>query len=434
MTTTSFFAPVTALVLMSATALVAGCSFESATEATDTAESMHSSHRRDAGAKPIAPVEDPDEGVAPTVPASLPSCSATATVSAPIATGTPFGSYASYDPGPIAPIGDHSFVFLDSSMWMNVSHGSGITQARPLTIKNAKYPRAFTSLSGRSVVIFDDGGGATTQAATFDGTSFGAPIATPCSYADVLNGACDAHAAGDGHVWIRKGSNLYEQVGTTLQLRGGAPALGVWDVDAPGNVLTLGGSTDPSAVLAAWKLAPGSGGWVKTGSLPKAMVDAAASDIEGGFQLGSTYGARAADGSIHVFSDARCINEGQRNKGQLHLRSRDGSTWEIQHLPPAAALYGANVTWRNVAIYAQDYERVRTVVMSSPQPTSDGFSYSYPNREYDLVVRCRTADGHASFARAASARVPGWTERAFATFSNTGVATFLTRDGIVQIP
>lgn len=399
-------------------------------------------------------VTDPDEGVGGTpncgadcASTILPSCEARATVSGPIATPTPFGSFTTFDPGPIAPIGDRSFIFLDipstgtaEGTWMDVSpigpNGlTGLTSVRPDPIKTAKYPRAFKSMSGKTVILFDDGGlGATTKAATFDGTTFGAPITTTCSYADVLNGGCEARAAGDGHIWVRHNNNLYEQVGAALQLRGGAPVgPRIFDVDSAGTVYAVGASASFNEVLVGWKLAVGAGGWSKLGALPKSRFDAVANQIEGGVQLDGIFGTLAPDGSIHLFSSARCIGEGDRNRNQIYIRSRDFREWEIEGLPSADNLYNGQVSWRHAAIVALDYQRVRTVVLSSPKPTFDGFAYSYPDRQYNLLLRCRNNDGRASFTRAGYARVPGWSERAFATFSSTGIATFLTRGGITQL-
>jgi len=397
--------------------------------------------------------EDPDEGVGQACSGDdcaapiLPSCEARATVSGPIATPTPFGSFTTLDPGPIAAIGDRSFIFLDippigtsQGTWMDVSpigpNGlTGLTSVRPDPIKNAKYPRAFRSISGRTVVIYDDTSSLqTTKAVTFDGGStFGTPIATPCNSADVRNGACEAHAAGDGHIWLRKGANLYEEVGGgTLELRGGAPIEPrILDVDVLGNVFAVG-SGSGNDVLVGWKLAVGAGGWSKLGALPKSRLAAFAPHIEGGVQLDSIFGSIAPDGSVHLFSNARCIGEGDRNRAQLYIRSRDFREWEVEPLPSADTLYDGQVSWRHGAMIALDYHRVRTVVLSSPKPSFDGFAYSYPDRQYNLLLRCRTSEGRASFTRAAFGRVPGWNERAFATFSSTGIATFLTRAGVTQ--
>lgn len=349
-----------------------------------------------------------------------------ARVYGPLPTGVSFPQ--SSEPGPLMARDTRAFLFLEgSALWTTARAGSSTTSARPSALAGASSLGAFASLSRVSVITFQRAG--TSRAVSFDGTTFGAEVATPCA-----GSPCTARAAGDGHVWVRAGTTFHEQTGTTFANRGGGPVEPLlWDVDAGGTVIVVGNALPASGeVLVVWKLAPGAGGWTKSGALLQSDV-AAAPTIEGGFQLSAGLGAIAPDGSIHVFSDARCIGTGDRNKTQVYLRSRNGTQWSVETLPDATTLYAGLLSWRHAAFWAGGYDAARYVTVTSPKPAFDGFTWTYPDRRYDVVGRCRNASGAAIFARMATVALPGWTTRGYATFSETGAAAILTDRGLSQI-
>lgn len=332
-----------------------------------------------------------------------------------------------YDPGPLMTRDTRAFVFLEgSSLWTIAQAGAASTAAKPSAIADSTNLGGFTSLAGPHVITFLKQ--SVPHARTFDGTAFGPDLAIPCNY---LGTDCVVRAAPDGHVWVRNNGVFHEQTGTTFANRGGGPAGPFyWDVDATGAIVMLAyGDFQLAEKVAVWKLAAGAGGWTKVGAL--LASDVANVTIEGGFQLGS--GTIARDGSFHVFSDARCIGTGQRNKAQVYMRSRDGVQWTVEALPNADTLHAGNVTWSHNAFWANDYDNVRLVITSSPKPTFDGWEYHYPDRRYDLVGRCLDPQGNATFGVLASTRNPGWTTRGYASFSSTGAAAFLTSEGLVQV-
>ena len=370
---------------------------------------------------------DPDGG-----PLSLPACDAVTVVDGPIASAASLSVYGSYDPGPLMLEDERAFVFLaGSDMWMTASHGSAMTGAVPSVIAGASRLSAWRTIAGWNGVTYEKGG--KVYGTTFNGAGFSSPVETPCTSGGY---ACEARPAGDGHLWVYTSGNFHEETPSGFENRGGGPVTpSQWDVDAQGTLIVLGsGSSVAGEVLVVWKLFPGAGGWTKAGALMDADVAAVDAQIEGGFQFGSNgLGALAADGSIHLFSDARCVGTGDHNKVQAYLRSTDGNTWQVETLPSADDLTDGLVTWRNVAFWAGDYERVRYVVMSSPQPTFDGYTWYYPDRRYDVIARCEDAQGQATFTRVASASHPGWTQRGFAGFSDWGVATLLSVPGLTQV-
>ena len=70
--------------------------------------------------------------------------------------------------------------------------------------------------------------------------------------------------------------------------------------------------------------------------------------------------------------------------------------------------------------------------MSSPTPTDNGDgTYSYPDRQLNAIARC-TNNGTPAFERIAKVRLPGWTVRGVAGFSEAGVVTFATTLGLTQ--
>lgn len=337
-----------------------------------------------------------------------------------------------YDPGPLMTHGARAFVFLEgSALWTIAQAGSASTAAKPSELASATNLGGFSSLAGPHVLTFLVQ--SVPHARTFDGTTLGPDLAIPCNY---LGSDCVVRAAPDGHVWVRNNGVFHEQTGTTFANRGGGPAGPLyWDIDQTGAIIMLAnGDYQLGEKLAVWKLAAGAGGWSKVGALLTSELATVASTIEGGFQLGSFGpGTIARDGSFHVFSDARCIGTGQRNKTQVYIRSREGVQWSIETLPSAEMLHGTNVTWSHNAFWASDYDNVRLVITSSAKPTTDGFEWHYPDRRYDLIGRCLDAQNNPTFGRLASTRNPGWTTRGYASFSSTGAAAFLTSDGLVQV-
>jgi hypothetical protein len=306
---------------------------------------------------------------------------------------------------------------------MTAAQGSAVTAALPATLAGGQGFASRTSLSGETVITFSDA--SQTLAVNFDGASFGAAVQVP---------AGEARAAGDGHLWIYGGGVFYEQAAQGFANRGGGPvAPSLWDVDSAGTVWVLG-SGDATEVLAIWKLSPGASGWTKAGSLKKTDVAAIGATIEGGFQLGADGpGVLAVDGSFHLFSDARCIGTGDHNKVQAWARSKDGVSWDVQALPSADSLTGGLLTWKDLAFWAADYDKVRYVTESSPAPQFDGSNWYYPDRRFDLIARCLDGKGQPTFARVASVPLPGWTDPGFTGFSPFGLATMLTGKGLTQV-
>jgi hypothetical protein len=361
------------------------------------------------------------------MPVPLEACANAPAKWGPLPTGVTWPQL--YDPGPLMTRDARAFVFLEgSSLWTVAQAGAASTATKPAALTGSTFLGGFSSLAGPHVLTFLVQNAP--HARTFDGTTFGPDLAIPCNY---LGADCVVRAAPDGHVWVRNNGVFHEQTGTTFANRGGGPAGPmVWDIDASGAIVMLAyGDSLLAEKLAVWKLAAGAGGWTKVGALLASDVAAASSAIEGGFQLGASTIAR--DGSFHVFSDARCIGTGQRNKTQVYIRSRDGVAWTVETLPAADTLHTTNVTWSHNAIWASDHDNVRVVITSSPKPTFDGWEYHYPDRRYDLVGRCLDQQGNPTFGVLASTRNPGWTTRGYASFSSTGAAAFLTSEGLVQV-
>lgn len=360
-------------------------------------------------------------------PVPLEPCASAPMMWGPLPTGVTWPQL--YDPGPLMTHDSRAFVFLEgSALWTIANAGAASTAAKPAALSDTTYLGGFASLAGPHVLTFLKS--SAPHARTFGGTTFGPDLALPCAN---LGTDCVAHAAPDGHLWVRTGNAFHEQTGSTFANRGGGPAGPmVWDIDASGAIVMLAyGDFALHEKVAVWKLAAGAGGWTKVGALLDADVATASSMIEGGFQLSS--GTIARDGSFHVFSDARCIGTGQRNKLQVYMRSRDGVAWTVESLPSADTLHAGNVTWHHNAFWASDYDNVRVVITSSAKPTFDGFEYHYPDRRFDLVGKCLDAQNTVTFGRLASTRYPGWTARGYASFSPTGAAAFLTSDGLVQV-
>ena len=201
-------------------------------------------------------------------------------------------------------------------------------------------------------------------------------------------------------------------------------------VDADGTVWV--GGRGITEVFQIWKLAEGASGWTKTGALTTTMLGADAAAIEGGFQLDSIVGAFAPDGSVHLWSSARCINTGDRNKLQLYMRSQDGVSWSVERLPDMTALLDGHVTWSNNQVWASSYDNARFVNVSSTKPIMQGLDWIYPSRQLNVIARC-TSGGQPAFERLATAPLPGWTVRGFSRFSDTGALTLLTSLGLTQI-
>ncbi|MBN2360164.1 MAG: hypothetical protein JXR83_12000 [Deltaproteobacteria bacterium] len=390
--------------------------------------------RQDMATPALAPVLPTvgGQGCSGDCAAPLPACADPGQVRGPLAHGVDVEVYGSYDIGPLMAMDDRAFVFVEGSeMWMWTADGAAITRQMPVGLAGCERFCAQRSAAGRTALVCEQGNEVALW--PFDGDTLGSRSVLPCSSA--VSG-CDVRLAADGHAWVYTGGNFHEQELGGFANRGGGPASPwYWDVDAQGTVILLAsGDAVLDEVLVTWKLQAGAGGWSKAGVLSEDEVAAADAAIEGGLAFGAQLGTMAPDGSIHLFSDAHCVDSGGfHNKTQVHLRSRDGESWEIETLPDIDTLTGGLLTWRDVAFWAADYERVRLVVMSSPAPTSDGWNWYFPDRRLDVVARCRGADDQPSFTRLASAPLPGWTTRGFAGFSPWGIATLLTSAGLTQI-
>jgi hypothetical protein len=366
-------------------------------------------------------------------PGTIPlhACAATSEIDGPLPTTFDVTSVGTFGEPPLLLTGDAARV-LDAASWMVAAHGTAQTSAAPAAVAGGTMFASQPSISGRAVGLFARGG--QVFAVPFAGMSFGAPIAIPCTAPQPAS-QCQARAAGDGHLWVRAGQTLYEQVGATFASRGGPPiGIGIFDVDVAGDVWIGNGSITAGEVFQIWELVRGAGGWTKTGSLTTAMLGTAATAIEGGFHLDSERSTFAADGSIHLWSDARCIGTGDRNKLQLYVRSRDGVTWDVETLPDIGTFTDGQVTWKNLASWASDYDNARFVDESSPTPIANGDgTWSYPDRQLNVIARCLDGAGHLAFGRVAKARLPGWTVRGFPRFSDTGVVTLVTTLGLTQV-
>ena len=372
-----------------------------------------------------------DAGTVDPPPIPLVACGSPVELGPALSTALDFGSFATYQPAPWLLGGDTARVFYDTTGdMMTAAHASATTTTWPAALAGATYVSGQRSASGAMAVVFL--AGSQPMASILTAGVFGAPIAIPCTPGD-FHGACDVRVAGDGHLWVRSGQHLFEQTAQGFDDRGGAPVYPtLFDVDAAGDVWigaqTLGGDE----VFQAWTLPRGAAGWTKTGSLTTTILGAAATSIEGGFQLDGAFGTFAPDGSIHLWSSARCIGTGQRNRAQLYMRSRDGVTWDVETLPAIGTFVDGQVTWTDLAVWASDYDNVRFVAESSPQPQQDsGGTWVYPDRQLNAIARCLDHDTPA-FERIAKVRLPGWTVRGFAGFSEIGAVTFATTLGLTQ--
>lgn len=365
----------------------------------------------------------------PIDPVAVGACGTSADVEATLPVPIDPNSFGSYGDPPLMLSGDTTRVIYGASgTWMTAAHGSASTVAAPSALAGSSWFVGKRSLAGRVAAVWQNADGV--FAAVFDGTQLGTPIEIPCTAAQPYY-TCDVRAAGDGHLWIAAGNSLYEQVGTTFENRGGPPVGGeVFDVDAAGTVWIGGGTLGAEEVFQVWKLPAGAGGWTKTGSLTKTMVGAPALEIEGGFQIKT--GTFAPDGSVHLWTDSRCIGTGERNKLQLYIRSRDGVTWSVERLPDMTELLEGHVTWSTAAVWASHYDNARFVLVSSTPPIQDGLDWYYPSRQHNLIARC-TDQGQPAFQRLSATRLPGWTIRGYARFAGNGALTLLTSEGLTQV-
>lgn len=417
-------------------ALLAACvSGAPGEESVSTDEAAHST-TPEAGA-PQGPVVDPDEGMpgcgASCAPATLPSCDAPMAVHGPLPVAVDFARFGTYDSGPLWPSGTSVRVALDGSpMWSTVQPGSATTGYMPSELGNASAWRAFRTSSGVDAIVYL--AGSKVAARAHGAAGWGSEITLPCTASAVLNGACEAKAAGDGHLWVRDGSTLYEEIHGALENRGGTPmAPALWELDRQGQLTLValegGTATDLASI---WRVAPGSGGWSRIGALGKAAVAAMEPFVVGGVRFGGgRVGAVADDGSIHLLSAASGYGEGERNKRIAHARSRDGRTWAVELLPETGALTDAKIAWRSVAMRAPSYDDVRVVLISSTLAEHQGSPKAYGERQFDVIARCRDATGKATWAPKVHERVPGLREGAFAAFSDSGVVSMLTARGVV---
>ena len=375
----------------------------------------------------VAPDAAMDPGPIPVV-----ACGTPVELEPALPTALNFSGFGSFEPAPWLLTGDSTRIFYDvTSDVMTAAHASATTVAWSPSLAGATYVSGQRSASGAAGVVFLVG--AQPMFARVIAGVVAPAIAIPCSAGD-FHGACDARVAGDGHLWVRSGQHLFEQTAAGFADRGGAPIYPtLFDVDAAGDVWIASESLGQEEVFQIWKLPHGAAGWSKTGTLTRTILGSAATSIEGGFQWDAAYGAFAPDGSIHLFSSARCIGTGDRNKTQLYVRSHDGVTWDVTTLPDIGTFVDGQVTWRDLAVWASDYDNVRFTNMSSPPPTQDsGGDWIYPDRQLNAIARCLDANHAPAFERIAKVRLPGWTVRGFAGFSDTGVASFVTTLGLTQ--
>ena len=357
-------------------------------------------------------------------PLALPSCTDAGRSTVTLPTGVSFDAYVTSEPGPLMPRGARTHLFLDGSFWSVGEGGTMATHALPDVLLGATHFTPQRSASGYSSILFSKGGSWFVSA--YDDLRVSPAVALP-----VGTGTVEARVAGDGHHWIRQGEVFHEQTATVFVNRGSGPAGGTWDVLADGTVVLVTFPSSGSTEIVVWSLLPGAVAWTERASLRAAEVADIAAGVEGGFDPATA--AIAPDGSVHVFTNARCIGEGQRNRQQAYARL-EGTVWHVERLPPIDELTAGLLTWNQPAVWAGDREHVRFVYTSSLAPTFDGWSYVYPERNYDVVSRCRTEAGELSFARIGRVRHPGWTQRGFASFSETGVATLLTKSlGLTQV-
>ncbi len=366
-------------------------------------------------------------------PVPLVACGSPVEVDLALPTSIEFDTFGSYQPPPLLMAGATARVFYDpTGEWMTSAHGTAQTAAWPAPLTGGIYFAGQRSASGGAVVAFDVTGQPT--AAPWTGSTVASAIAIPCTGGQIANSVCEVRAAGDGHLWVRSEDHLYEQTAQGFADRGGAPVgITVFDVNAAGDVL-IGSIGFGDTLFQIWTLPHGAVGWTNTGNLTRTIVGAAGTAIEGGFQFDRIVGRFAPDGSIHLFSDATCIAEGVRNKAQLYIRSKDGVTWDVETLPDIGTFTDGQVTWADEAVWASDYDNVRFVNESSPMPQQDsGGIWIYPDRQLNAIGRCLDGAGHPAFERFAKARLPGWTTRGFAAFSETGAGAFLTTLGLTQV-
>lgn len=326
---------------------------------------------------------------------------------------------------PIVARGDEAALFLPSSgYWLRSSAGEGATVPLPEALADAETLQAHHSGSGRTALSFRRG------SEILAAVDEGAPILTPCS----VGRQCDVRVAPDGHLWVYDG-DLHEQVGDTFEDRGGPPAnLGQWDVDADGAVIVASrGSRHGDTYMSFWRLDAGAVGWRPAGELSNEVIDGFAEEIETGFSVGTS--VFAADGSFHLFSSAHSVGNGLRNIPQFHVRSADLETWDVVALPPIETLAAneEHVGWRYELAWANSYEQVRYILMTSPTPAYNGWNWNYPSRQLSVVERCLGEDGEPTYANVATVRHAGWNVKGHYAFSETGVASILTREGLTQV-
>lgn len=356
----------------------------------------------------------------------MPACAAAGQATTTLPTGVNWNQYGSYDVGPLLPRGALTHVFLDAAFWSRAEASSMATSALPDVLVGTTFVVPQRSASGYSSVLFQKAGG--WFATAYDGVSFEAPVALM-----PISSTLEGRVAGDGHHWIRHGGTFFEQTPTGFVSRGGGPSGGTWDVLADGTVVIVALPSSAPNEVVVWRLLPGATAWTQQTALGVDAVATFAAAIENGFEPSTA--TIAPDGSVHVFTAARCIGQGERNRAQAYARfDPQNDEWHVELLPAAEALTDGLRTWNQAALWAGDREHVRFVYTSSTQPTYDGWSYVYPERKYDVVSRCRLADGTLSFGRVGRVRHPEWTQRGFATFSETGVATLLTKSlGLTQV-
>src|SRR5262249_48177748 len=153
--------------------------------------------------------------------------------------------------GPMMLGGELADIVYTNAEWMVASHGSAKTSALSLGTVTGFFSKR--SMSGEIVAAFAVNGKWT--ASRFDGAGFAASIQSPCTDPS----QCEVRAAGDGHLWVLASGNLYEEVGSSFENRGGAPVgVSVFDVNATGDVFVgAANATSGDEVFQIWELPRG---------------------------------------------------------------------------------------------------------------------------------------------------------------------------------
>lgn len=357
-------------------------------------------------------------GFTPPQAVPLVACGSTVDIAPPVSTALPYYLPAGVPPFEVS--GDRVQVFYPStSQVLGLAHATGQTVPWATQLAGATNVVGDGGMTGRTALKFYVGTTAY-MSLVGDGTSLmpslSAPIELPCN--DILNySACEVRVAGDGHAWVSKSGQLYEQTGTTFEHRGGAPVtVYEFDVAWNGDVLVMGAAGQD--LVQIWKLPVGSAGWTKVGSVTRPDLGT----IPSGVAFDGAMGAFAQDGSIHLFTSANYTYGFTRTV--VYLRSQNGTTWTAESIPDINVFTDGQTALGNVAIWASDYNNVRFATISR-------YSASSGTRRISEVARC-TSNGQPAFERIAQIGADGNfddTARAHVRFSATGVLTVLATYG-----